>query len=57
MDNEILGYVIINVYKVTVTQDNNRYASGKIILKKIDNQYIEPDKREFGEYYEAYVVK
>lgn len=34
MDNEILGYVIINVYKVTVTQDNNRYASGKIILKK-----------------------
>lgn len=56
MDNEILGYVIINVYKVTVTQDNNRYASGKIILKKIDNQYIKPNKREFGEHCEAYVA-
>lgn len=56
MDNEILGYVIIKVYKVTVTQDNNRYASGEIIFKKIDEQYIEPDKKEFGEYCEAFIA-
>lgn len=56
MDNEILGYVIINVYKVTVTQDNNKYAYGTIKLKKIDNKYVEPDKREFGESCEAYIA-
>lgn len=56
MDNEILGYVIIKVKEVKTRVDNNKYATGDIILKKENNAYILPNKKEFGKDYEAYIA-
>ena len=55
MDNEILGYVIVKV-DTFINQIINKYAYGTIKLKKIDNKYVKPDKREFGESCQAYIA-
>lgn len=56
MDNEILGYVIVKVKEVKTRVDNNKYATGDIILKKENNAYISPNEKEFGKDYEAYIA-
>lgn len=56
MDNKILGYLIVKVHSVNIKPNNDRSAFGEIKFKIIDNQYVEPDKDEFGEYLKVYIA-
>lgn len=57
MDNEILGYVIVKLDTIkTSLLGNNKNAFGEIKFKKVNNNYVEPDKEEFGEYLEAFIA-